>query len=148
MKVILTSDVKKVGKKGEIKEVSDGYARNFLIAKNLAVVASSENRKALDEENHQKHLHELALEKEAIALKERLETLTLDFNLRVGKDGRVFGSISSKQIVEQMMKVHGIKIEKKKLIDSAPITCLGDIKVRVDLYRNKVIGIIHIHVTK
>ena len=146
MKVILTSDVKKVGKKGEIKEVSDGYAKNFLIPKNLAVIASSDNRKALDEENHQKHLQELELEKQAEALKEKLKTITLEFKLKTGKDGRVFGSVSSKQVVEQMMKVHGIKIEKKKIIDSAPIPCLGYSDVRVDLYRNKVIGIIRVHV--
>ncbi len=146
MKVIMLSDVRKVGNKGEIKEVSDGYAKNFLIKQNLAVVANEANLKELEEQNKQKALEEAQKEKDAIALKEVIENLKLDFNLRVGKDGRVFGSVSSKQIVEQLLKVHGIKIEKKKLIDSSPIICLGESKVRIDLYRNKVIAVLKIQV--
>ena len=146
MKVILLSDVKKVGKKGEIVEVSDGYGRNFLLNKKLAVLATKKSMEILDEQNLQHDLEEKQKEADAQALKQKLTKITLEFHVKTGEGGRVFGSVSTKQIVEQLQRVHAIKIEKRKLIDTDAITSLGYTDVKVDLYKNKVIGVIRVHV--
>ena len=146
MKVILLSDVKKVGKKGEIVEVSDGYGRNFLLNKNLAVLATKKSMEILDEQNLQHDLEEKQKEADAQALKQKLTKITLEFHVKTGEGGRVFGSVSTKQIVEQLQRVHAIKIEKRKFIDTDAITSLGYTDVKVDLYKNKVIGVIRVHV--
>lgn len=144
MKVILLSDVKKVGKKGEMVDVADGYGRNFLIANKLAVQATAGSQKRLDEEKHQQMLNEKELEKQARILAEKLETLMLEFRVKSGKEGRMFGSVSTKQIAEELNKKYGIQIDKRKILDTSPITSLGVTKVRVELYRN-VIGTINVH---
>ena len=146
MKVILLSDVKKVGKKGEIVEVSDGYGRNFLLNKKLAVLATKKSMEILDEQNLQHDLEEKQKEADAQALKQKLTKITLEFHVKTGEGGRVFGSVSTKQIVEQLERVHAIKIEKRKFIDTDAITSLGYTDVKVDLYKNKVIGVIRVHV--
>lgn len=148
MKVILLSDVKKVGKKGEIVEVSDGYARNFLIKKNLAVVATETSKEVLDEQNLQEDLHQKELRKQAEALKKELGELVVEGSLRQGSDGKIFGSISMKQLVAQIEKDHGIQLDKRKILQSAPITALGETNIEIDLYKNEVIGVIHVNVTK
>ena len=146
MKVILLSDVKKVGKKGEIVEVSDGYGRNFLLNKKLAVLATKKSMEILDEQNLQHDLEEKQKEADAQALKQKLTKITLEFHVKTGEGGRVFCSVSTKQIVEQLQRVHAIKIEKRKFIDTDAITSLGYTDVKVDLYKNKVIGVIRVHV--
>ena len=146
MKVILLSDVKKVGKKGEIVEVSDGYGRNFLLNKKLAVLATKKSMEILDEQNLQHDLEEKQKEADAQALKQKLTKITLEFHVKTGEGRRVFGSVSTKQIVEQLQRVHAIKIEKRKFIDTDAITSLGYTDVKVDLYKNKVIGVIRVHV--
>ena len=146
MKVILLSDVKKVGKKGEIVEVSDGYGRNFLLNKKLAVLATKKSMEILDEQNLQHDLEEKQKEADAQALKQKLTKITLEFHVKTGEGGRVFGSVSTKQIVEQLQRVHAIKIEKRKFIDTDAITSLGYTDVKVDLYKNNVIGVIRVHV--
>ena len=139
--------VKKVGKKGEIVEVSDGYGRNFLLNKKLAVLATKKSMEILDEQNLQHDLEEKQKEADAQALKQKLTKITLEFHVKTGEGGRVFGSVSTKQIVEQLQRVHAIKIEKRKFIDTDAITSLGYTDVKVDLYKNKVIGVIRVHVT-
>lgn len=146
MKLILLSDVKKVGKKGDVVEVSDGYGRNFLLNKKLAVEATRKSMEILDEENLQHDLEEKQKESDAETLKSELAKITLQFHVKTGKDGRVFGSVSTKQIVEQLFKVHAIKVEKRKVIDNDAISSLGYTDVKIDLYKNKVIGVIRVHV--
>lgn len=148
MKVILLSDVKKLGKKGDVVEVADGYGRNFLIGKNLAVEATKKSMEILGEQNLQQELAEKQKEADAEALKEKLKTVVLEFKVKSGKEGRVFGSVSTKQIVEQLMKVHQIKIDKRKVIDTGHISSLGYTDVKVDLYKNKVIGVIRVHISE
>ena len=138
--------MKKVGKKGEIVEVSDGYGRNFLLNKKLAVLATKKSMEILDEQNLQHDLEEKQKEADAQALKQKLTKITLEFHVKTGEGGRVFGSVSTKQIVEQLQRVHAIKIEKRKIIDTDAITSLGYTDVKVDLYKNKVIGVIRVHV--
>lgn len=146
MKVILLSDVKKLGKKGDIVEVSDGYGRNFLLNKNLAVMATKKSMEILDEQNLQHDLEEKQKEVDAEELKQQLSKITLEFHVKTGEGGRVFGSVSTKQIVAQLHEKHGIHVDKRKVIDNDAITSLGYTDVKVDLYRNKVIGTIRVHV--
>lgn len=148
MKVILLSDVKKQGKKGDIIEVADGYARNFLLKQKLAVEATKKSMEILDEQNLQHSLEEKQLEADAQEISKRLEKITLQFKMKSGNGGRVFGSISTKQVAEQLLKEHGIKIDKRKVVDTAPITSLGYSDIKVDLYKNKVIGVIRVHVSE
>lgn len=145
MKVILKADVKKVGKKGQLVDVSDGYARNFLIAKGLAVQATERSMEILDNQKEEARLREKELEKKAIELKEKLATMKFEFRVKSGKEGRVFGSVSTKQIVSECAK-RGITIDKKKIIDTQPISSLGTTRVKVELYKN-VIGEIICHVS-
>ncbi len=142
MQVILKADVKKVGKKGEIKEVADGYARNFLIAKGLAVQASAGSLYALQKENEAKEAIEADKKAKAEELKEKLKDMTFEFKVNV-KNGNVFNSVSTKQI-EAELKKQGIMIDKRKIIDHAPIKELGVTKVRVELYKG-VIATINVH---
>lgn len=144
MKVILKSDVKKVGKKGEVVEVADGYGRNFLIARGLAV-ASTPTALAILSRQKTEAAQEDAKEREnALALAEKLQGMMLQFTVNSGKEGKVFGSISTKQIVEELRR-QDIHLDKRKFIDKYPIGNLGVSKVRVELYKD-VIGVINVQV--
>lgn len=143
MKVILKQDVKKVGKKGEIVEVSDGYARNFLIARGMAVAQTATSMNILKEQKKEEAIAEEKKREDAQALAAKLETMKLNFTVKAGAEGRVFGSVSTKQIVEGLRK-QGINIDKKKIIDTHPIQTLGVTKVKVELYKG-VIGTINVN---
>ncbi|WP_173918126.1 50S ribosomal protein L9 [Halobacillus sp. Marseille-Q1614] len=145
MKVIFTSDVKGKGKKGEIKNVSDGYARNYLLKNNLAVEATSGNLKA-QQAKDAKHEQQAENEKkEAEQLKDKLAGLEVKLAAKSGDGGRLFGSITSKQIAEQLKKSHNIKIDKRKIELDEPIRNLGYTNVPVKLH-NEVTGTIRVHV--
>ena len=135
MKVILLQDVKKVGKKDEIKEVSDGYARNFLIANKLAVPLTETSKNVL--KNQQKDFadNQEKIKQQAIKDKEKLETLEFKFKVKSGKEGKVFGSVSTKQIQQEVNK-QGFKIDKKKFIEHQPVTTLGYSHVKVELFKD------------
>ncbi|MDO4467184.1 MAG: 50S ribosomal protein L9 [Bacillota bacterium] len=145
MKVILLKDVKKVGKKDEIKEVSDGYARNYLIKNGLAVAYTKGSSAVLNKQMEEKAEHEAELKAQAEVVKEQLSNMTVDFTLSSGKGGNVFGSISSKQIVAALAQ-KGIKVDKRKLEMPQAISSLGTTRVKVDLYRGQVIGEIVVRV--
>lgn len=145
MKVIFLKDVKGKGKKGEVKNVADGYAHNFLIKQGLAVEASQANVSSL---NAQKKKEEkLAAEELADAkkLKETMEKLTVEFSTKAGEGGRLFGSITSKQIAEELQKTHKIKIDKRKIEMDDAIRSLGYTKVPVKLH-TEVIATLNVHV--
>lgn len=141
MKVILLNDVKKVGKKNEIKEVSDGYARNYLIARGLAVVASEGANKVLAKQNMQKAQEDEKNYQEALKIKDRLANIELEFKVKANK-GHVSGSVSTKEICEEL-KRKKIDIDKRKFIDKDPVKTLGYSNLKVELYKN-VIGIVKI----
>ena len=147
MKVILLSDVKNVGKKDEVVEVADGYARTFLIKRKLAVAQTQGSMQVLGRQQEEARLREEELEKEAQKTKERLEKIVLECQIKTGNGGRSFGSISTKQIAEQLAKEHDIHIDRRKILGHDSISSLGDSDLKVDLYRNKVIGVIHVHVS-
>lgn len=134
MKVILKSDVKKVGKKGQIVEVADGYGRNFLIARGLAVPSTAKSLEILAEQKEQEKEEDAKMKADAEGLAKRLGEMILVFHVKANKDGRVFGSVSTKQIVEELRKMD-IRIDKRKILDTNPISGLGVTKVRVELYK-------------
>lgn len=143
MKVILKQDVKKVGKRGEIVDVADGYARNFLMARGLAVPQTAHSMEVLHEQKEKEAELEAAKKAEAEETAKKLEKMELRFQVKAGTEGRVFGSVSTKQIVEQLRR-QGISIDKHKILDTYPISSLGVTKVRVELYKG-VIGTINVH---
>ena len=144
MKVILKQDVKKVGKRGDIVDVSDGYGRNFLIARGLAVAESKASLEILKEQKSEEAALEAQREQEAREKAALLEKTVVTFTVKSGKEGRVLGSVSTKQIVEALNK-QGIIIEKRKIIDTEPIHSLGTTRVKVELHKN-VIGTIVVKV--
>ena len=134
MKVILKSDVKKLGKKGDIVEVADGYGRNYLIARGLAVAATEKSREILAEQKKEVALQAAKDKAAAEELAKKLAGEMLEFRVNTGKDGKVFGSVSTKQIAEELAK-RGYKIDKRKILDTEPIASLGVTKVRAELYK-------------
>lgn len=133
MKVIFLKDVKGQGKKGEIKELSEGYVRNFLMPKGLVAPASEGNVKQLE---HQKQSEEKRKEKEkqdAQALAARLKDMVVQIKSKAGEGGRLFGSITSKQIAEELEK-QGIHLDKRKIEMNDVIRSLGTTIVKVKLY--------------
>ena len=145
MKVILLKDVKNVGKKDEVKEVSDGYARNFLIKNKMAVAYTKGSVKVLDHQLEEKKLHEEDLKKQAEKIAEELKTTPVEFMLNTGNDGQAFGSVSSKQIAEALNK-KGIIVDKRKIHMDIPVSSIGTTRVKVDLYKGQVIGEIVVQV--
>lgn len=135
MRVILKQDVKKVGKKGDIVNVADGYARNFLIARGLAVAETKKSLEILGEQKAEEAAEEARKEAAARETAAKMEKMILNFNVKSGAEGRVFGSVSTKQIVQELEK-QGIKVDKRKILDTAPIQSLGITKVQMELYRN------------
>ena len=134
MKVILLQDVKKQGKKDEIIEVSDGYANNFLIKNKLAVAYSDRSREILDNQIKDRQDKEDALVNDLNKIKNALNNKEISFKVKTGKDGKVFGSISSKQIAEQINNL-GYKIDKKCIEIDGQITSLGTHIVKIKLHK-------------
>ena len=135
MKVILLSDVKNYGKKGDVVEVSDGYARNFLFPRKLAIDASKHSMNVLKQQQEDAKQLDLQKQAEAKELAKRLQQLEVVFDLPVGSEGRVFGSISTKHIVEAFDKIHHIKLDKRKIKETEPVSTLGLNKLKIDLYK-------------
>ena len=145
MQVIFLKDLKGQGKKGEIKEVSDGYAKNFLIAKGYAVKKTETSLNKLQRENDENKRLDEENTKKAQEMVKKLEKLTLKFTAKAGKMDKMFGSISSKQIKEELDKL-GYTFDKKQII-MEPINCFGYHDVTINLYKN-ISGKIRVEVTK
>lgn len=145
MKVIFLKDVKGKGKKGEVKNVSDGYAQNFLLKNGVAVEATPSNMKKLEAQKNkanQQAAEELQLAKE---LKEKIEKLTVEIEAKAGDGGRLFGSITTKQISEALNAAEKIKIDKRKMELPDGIRALGYTKVPVKLH-HEVMATLNVHV--
>ena len=117
MEIILLKDVKGVGKKGESKNVSDGYANNFLIPRKLAVIKTEASLATLEKEKENYRLEQAELEKKANENKKLLESMTFEFTAKAQKYGRMAGTISTKVIVEKIKKDLNIELDKRKFID-------------------------------
>ena len=134
MKVLLLADVKGQGKKDQIVEVSDGYARNFLFPKKLAVLADA---KVMSESKSKEEAKQFKLKEEkaaAKALADKLATLTVKITASSGGDGRLYGSITSKDIAEKLKEQHKIEIDKRKLVLQDNIKAYGTYEVEVKVY--------------
>ena len=147
MKVIFLSDVKNKGKKGEVKEVATGYAQNYLLKKGLAEEATPSNLAKLEAEKEAKAEKAKQELENAKALKEELEKKEVEVKTKSGEDGRLFGSISSKQVKEAYEKQHDIKLDKRKLDMSQPLKSLGYHKMNVKLHQ-EVSAEIKVHVVE
>ncbi|EOA8513684.1 TPA: 50S ribosomal protein L9 [Staphylococcus aureus] len=144
MKVIFTQDVKGKGKKGEVKEVPVGYANNFLLKKNYAVEATPGNLKQLElQKKRAKQERQQEIE-DAKALKETLSNIEVEVSAKTGEGGKLFGSVSTKQIAEALKAQHDIKIDKRKMDLPNGIHSLGYTNVPVKLDK-EVEGTIRIH---
>lgn len=132
MKVIFIKDLKGQGKKGEIKEVANGYGTNFLIKNGYAVMANEGNLKQYNTKKRKEEEKEQELIKECEKIKEKLEKLTLKIKVKVGAQDRVFGSVSTKQIEKELTD---FKIDKNKIKINEPLTSLGTHIVTIELHK-------------
>ena len=134
MKVILLTDIKGVGKKDEIINAADGHARNFLFPKKLAIEATKENVAKLDaqkagiERKRQKEVED------ALALKKELENKIIKISVKKGENGKLFGSVTNKEIAEELLRQEGLQIDRKRIVLDEAIKTIGTKQVDVKLY--------------
>ncbi|MNB71042.1 50S ribosomal protein L9 [compost metagenome] len=147
MKVIFIKDVKGQGKKGQVKEVSEGYATNFLLPRGMARPATDGNVKTLENQAAAEQRRKEQEKEEAQKLGEKLSALTLDMKAKAGEGGRLFGAITSKQIAEVLAKQNSITIDKRKIELEEPIRHLGTTQVQVKLH-TEVKAVLKVQVTE
>lgn len=133
MKIILLDDVNKVGRRGEVRDVSDGYARNFLIPKKLALHATAGNMKNLQSIKNQQQAKADRVKDDAEALRARIEALTFEERRQASEEGKLFGSVTTQDMVEFLDR-NGVKVERKRLHLEEPIKTLGDTSVSIRLH--------------
>lgn len=145
MKVILLENIKGVGKKDEIINANDGYARNFLFPQKKAIEATPGNLNKLqskkDSEAHKKEIEK----QKALELKEKLNGISLKINVKAGENGKIFGGVTAKEISEELKKQKNIDIDKKKIELSETIKTLGSFKINIKLFEG-VIGILRVDI--
>ena len=146
MEVILLKDVKNVGKKDQIVNVSDGYAANFLFPRGLAVKKTSKGMEVLGNQQEERKKQDEQNRANAIAMKEKIESVVLEVVAGASKDGRMFGTISPKQIEQEYKNKYGIVIDKRKFVDKYPVNAFGFTTLKVELYKG-VIASCRIHVS-
>jgi len=131
MRIILLKDVPDLGKKGDIKDVSDGYGRNFLIRNKLAEILTPQVARKLEIEREKEERTTATLKSQTLALKEKIEKLKLVLKTKIGKSGQIFGSVTPTKILAELEK-NGIKLEKDQLL-SKSIKTLGESKIKIKL---------------
>ncbi len=134
MKVILLKDIAGQGRRGDVIDVAEGYARNYLIPRGMATQASKGKMKELDKRRQSAALKEEKLEKKARELATRLENVTIVIKAKTGEGGRLFGSVSNRDIAETLATQHNIKLDKKKLVLKEPIKQLGIYSITAKLH--------------
>lgn len=139
MEVILLQDVKSLGKKGNVVTVSDGYANNFLIPRKLAIIKTQKGLEILEKEKEDKRINDEKKIAKAKQDAEILKSITVEFEAASGKDGKMFGSISTKQIEDELKNKYDIVIDKRKIIDKYPVNVIGYTTLRIELAKD-VIG--------
>ncbi|MBC7254557.1 MAG: 50S ribosomal protein L9 [Chloroflexi bacterium] len=141
MEVLLLKDVRRLGKAGEIKKVADGYARNYLFPRGLAVMATEAARKELEEQMAAKERRAAAEKARAEKRAQDLQNLVLTFKARAGESGRLYGSITSADIAERLSAIIGDEVDKRKVLLQEPIKEAGRSKVDVKLHNNVTITV-------
>lgn len=134
MKVILNQDVKGKGKKGQLVEVSDGYARNYLLPRGLAKEANNTNINIMQGKNEAEAYRQKVALEEAEAQKEKMESVEVILSAKAGENGKLFGSITSKDVAEALTMQHHIKLDKKKFVMPDGIKALGTTTVDVKIH--------------
>lgn len=134
MQVILLEDIKGVGKKGQLIEASAGYARNYLLPKKLAVEATKGNLNKLENQRKSDEKKRVTELEEAIAVKAQLEQISVKIQVKTGDSGKIFGSVTNKEIAAALEEQTKIAIDKKKIILDNPIKTLGEHKVDIKLH--------------
>jgi large subunit ribosomal protein L9 len=147
MKVILLEDVKNVGKKGALINAKDGYANNFLFPKKLAIEATPANLKNLENAKKKQEEHEREVFEEAKKLEEELMKITIVIKTKAGENGKLFGSITTKEIAEHLEEKNGMNIDKRKFELDEAIKSVGEYSVRIKLHP-KVVAKIQVIVTE
>ena len=147
MKVVLNQDVKGTGKKGQTVEVSDGYARNFLLPKKLAVPANADNMNKMIMQDKAKKAQMEAEKAEAQATAEKLKELMVKIPAKAGAGGRLFGAVTSKEISEALAEQHQVEIAKTKLVLDEPIKACGGYQIRAKL-GYEVVGTVNVMVAE
>lgn len=145
MKVILKADIKGVGKKDEIINASDGYARNFLFPKNLAVEANAENMSKLKAKQNSAKFQKQQEKEEAMRIADKLSKISLKIKVKSGENGKIFGGVSNKEIAQELEKEHKIVVDKKKIDLKETIKTLGSRTIDIKLFEG-VIGKLKINV--
>ncbi|HSL92481.1 MAG TPA: 50S ribosomal protein L9 [Candidatus Limnocylindrales bacterium] len=130
MKVILREDVEKLGKAGDVVKVADGFGRNYLIPRQLAVLANVRNLKALEHDRRVIEARAKKFRKSAESLAEKLSTVSLTLSAKAGEEGKLFGAITSRDIAEALEKA-GVPVDRKNVLLNDPIKQLGDYKVKI-----------------
>jgi len=147
MKVILQQDVKGHGKRGQMVDVSDGYARNFLLPNKLAVLASADNVNKMAMQDKAKKAQTDKEKAEAQAITQRLTECVVKIPAKAGSGGRLFGAVTSKEISEALEKQHGLTIAKAKIVQDEPIKSFGSFELRCKL-GHEVVGTIYVVITE
>jgi large subunit ribosomal protein L9 len=147
MKVILLKDVKGIGKKQDVVNVKDGYGANYLIPNRLAVMYSERSQEILDVQKKEEADNIERMKAEARATAKKLEEIVLQFDAKGSGDGRMFGTISTKQIEQELKDKHGISIDKRKFIDKPVVDHFGYSKLTIELYKG-ITGIITVLVNE
>jgi large subunit ribosomal protein L9 len=135
MKVVLLEDVKGTGKAGETREVRDGYARNFLLPRRLALAATPGAVESMERQRQAASRRSQREVEEAQALRARLEKLSVTLTLRTGKDGKLFGAVTNADIASALKQQHGIVMDRRKIALAEPIKALGPARAEIRLHR-------------
>ena len=147
MKVILLKDVKGIGKKSDIVNVKDGYGANYLVPNRLAVMYSEKSNEILNNQKKAEADNIERMKAEARANAEKLKDIVLEFSAKGSGDGRMFGTISTKQIEQELKEKHNIEIDKRKFVSKEPVDHFGYSKLTIELYKG-ITGIVTVHVSE
>ena len=147
MKVIFTADVRGQGKKGEMKEVSDGYGRNYLLPRKLAVEATADNLNTMKQQEKANAARMAAEKAKAEESAKQLESAVVKIAAKAGAGGKLFGAVTSKEISEALKAQHGIEVDSKKIVQAEPIKGYGSFEVKCR-FGYEVTGTIHVLVVE
>lgn len=147
MKVILQQDVRDHGKKGQMVEVSDGYARNFLLPRKLAIPATADNINVMKQREKSLQKQAEREKAEALEVSKKLDGIIVKIPARAGENGKLFGSVTSKEISEALSAQFGLNVEKNRIIQSEPIKAFGSYDIKCKL-GHEVSGVVHVIITE